>query len=282
MTIKKIIITLCLFCTSFATFAGGGWPQPKNKGFFKLGQYILISDQFYTPAGDIVDITTTALYTTSFYGEYGITNRLTGILYFPFFSRSTLNELQAPNGDLVEEGDELNSVGDTDITLKYGLIVNKPIVVSVSLTLGLPLGEPAGGRTQLLQTGDGEFNQMATIEASKSFSSINAYGTLLLAFNNRTNNFSDEFRYGAEVGISFGKFTALTRLYAVESLNNGDDSIVPSNGVFSNNMEFVSLAPELIYNFSDNIGFSANAAFALSGARILASTAYSFGLFLKM
>ena len=282
MTIKKIIVTTCLLSISLITFAGGGWPQPKNKGFFKLGQYILVSDRFYTPVGDIVDITTTALYTTSFYGEYGITNRLTGILYFPFFSRSTLNELQTPNGDLVEEGDELNSVGDTDITLKYGLIVNKPIVISASLTLGLPLGEAAGGRTQLLQTGDGEFNQMITIEASRSFSSINAYGTLLVAFNNRTNNFSDEFRYGAEVGISFNKFTALTRLYAVESLNNGDDSIVPSNGIFSNNLEFVSLAPELIYNFTDKIGLSANAAFALSGQRILASPAYSFGLFLKV
>ncbi|NJM26575.1 MAG: hypothetical protein HC859_14985, partial [Bacteroidia bacterium] len=107
-----------------------------------------------------MSIVTTSLYSTSFYGEYGITDRFTGIVYLPFFVRSTLNEVRYNQSGNSIPGDAVNSLGDAEVSLKYGLIVNKPIVMSATLTLGLPLGETRGGDQQILQTGDGEFNQM--------------------------------------------------------------------------------------------------------------------------
>jgi hypothetical protein len=69
-------------------------------------------------------------------------------------------------------------------------------------------------------------------------------------------------------------------VYGVASFKNGDPGGT-ANGVFSNNMEYLSIAPELNYNLNDKYGLSAQAAFAASGERILAAPNYSFGVFMK-
>ena len=151
------------------------------------------------------------------------------------------------------------------------------------LTLGLPLGNQAGGETQILQTGDGEFNQMLTFEASRSFSKGNSWVSALLAFNNRSNNFSDEFRYGLEIGHKFSnRLTVNAKLLSVNSLNNGSDSGVPSNGIFSNNIEYISFSPEVAYEFNDKFGVSASVGTILDGQRVLATPSYSAGIFMNL
>lgn len=281
--ISAILFIAGIILVSNNAYAGGGWPQKKGHGFFKIGFWWLNSDRYYAPNGDLLDIATAGVYTSSIYAEYGITDRLTGIVYFPFFSRATLNEqVSGATGELLQAGDAVSSLGDTDITLKYGLLHNTPIVLSASLTLGLPLGNDAGGDTGVLQTGDGEFNQMLSLEASKSFSSIGAYATALIAYNNRTKGFSDEFRYGIEAGVTVKSFTLVGRLYSVNSLENGNDKEAPSNGIFSNNIEYTSFSPEIIYTHKDKYGITASMGTAFSGKRVLATPSYSFGLFIKV
>ncbi len=278
----KSIIILLLFSGLLPAVAGGGWPQPKGKGYYKLGQNWITSDSFYGPNGDIVTIRSTALYTTSFYGEYGITNRLTGILYFPFFVRNTLNEEHyIPSGTLIP-GEALNSLGDSDLAFKYGVITDKPVVLSATLSLGLPIGETSGGESGILQTGDGEFNQMIRFDASGSFYPVPLYASVYLGFNNRTENFSDEIRYGVEVGYTFfKKLTVISKLNVVESLFNGSDVAAESNGIFSNNTEYVSPMLEIGYSVTDNWGFSCSGGFAFSGKNILASPNFGVGVYLK-
>lgn len=262
-------------------YAGGGWSQPKGRGFLKISQSAIIAGSYFSPSGDILDITTTSLYSSSVYLEYGLTDRLTGVLYMPFFVRSTLNRLETPDGDLVQDGDELNAIGDADVTIKYGLIQNSAYVLSASLTLGLPLGEPSGGDTQLLQSGDGEFNQMITFELSRGFSS-GWYATVLAGFNNRMNNFSDEIRYGGEIGYAKGKVIPILKVYGVASLMNGDDLGVPNNGVFSNNIEYLSLTPEVLYDVNGKLGMTAAIGMAAFGKRLLAAPNFMAGLYWKL
>ena len=266
-----------------SAFAGGGWPIPKGKGFFKLSQNAIRSDGFFTPSGDIVDIPTTSIYITSLYGEYGITDRFGVIAYAPFFSRATLNRQALPNGDELAPGDEVNSLGDFDLSVKYGLITNKPIVLSTTLTIGLPFGNDMGGETRLLQTGDGELNIMLSVEASRSFNNGKSYINTLVAFNNRSENFSDELRFGFEIGHRISdKFSGALKVLSVNSLNNGSDLETPVNGIFSNNIEFLAITPEVSYNLNEKYGVSASVGFAASGKRVLASPNYSLGIFLKI
>ena len=278
---KLLIIAVVIFIGHSITYGGGGWPQPKGNGYFKFSQNFIISPFYYSPSGEIIDITTTSLFTTSFYGEYGFTNRLTGIVYLPFFVRGTLNEVQYSPSGRVDPGDSFQSIGDTDLSVKYGLVINKPIVVSATLLLGLPLGETAGGNSQILQSGDGEFNQMIRIDASHSFHPKPVYVSAYAAFNNRTNGFSDEVRFGAEVGIVLKKFIPILKVNIVESLYNGTGGESTQNGIFSNNTEYISPTLEVNYQLTEKIGISGSGGFALAGRNILASPNWSIGAYLK-
>ncbi len=277
---KRYFLIFALIAFNQA-FAGGGWPQPKKHGYFKLSQNFIRSPYYFSPDGEIIDITTISLYTSSLYSEYGITDRLTGILYFPFFVRNTLNEVQYNQSGKTEPGDSFNSVGDSDLSFKYGIVMNKPVVVSATLLLGLPLGKTGGGETQILQSGDGEFNQMIKIDVSSSFHPKPVYVSAYAAFNNRTKGFSDEVRFGAEIGFTFKKFIPILKLNTVHSLFNGNAEVV-QNGIFSNNTEYVSPMLELNYQVTEKMGISGSGGFALSGRNILASPNWSMGVYLKL
>ncbi len=275
---KKLLIFI--FCMGQITaFAGGGWPQKKKGGYVKFGQNFIISSSYYGPDGSITDITTVQLFTTSVYAEYGFTNRITGLLYFPFFVRNTLNEIQYNQSGNTVPGDFVNSIGDTEIGIKVGILVDKAIVVSGTLLLGLPFGDTSGGESGILQTGDGEFNQFLKIDASHSFYPAPIYVSAYGGFNNRTKGFSDEVRFGAEIGFTFKKFIPILKLNLVQSLFNGDAEVV-QNGIFSNNTEYVSPTIELNYMLKEKFGITASGGFAFSGKNILASPNWGVGAFL--
>lgn len=268
--------------------AGGPWPSLKNGGFFKLSQWWVVADRHFTDTGLTDPNITSAIYNTSIYAEYGFTDRLTGVLYFPFFSRALFNnEISGTTGELINPGEAINSIGDTDIALKYSIIVNKPVVLSASLYFGLPLGISSGGSAGTLQTGDGEFNQMLQIDLGTSFSlgNLSFYSSAYGGFNNRTNGFSDEIRYGIEGGATFADsgITTILRLYGIKSLKNGNNTDTPnSTSIFANNSEHFSISPEIAYQINEQWGVSATYAQALSGRIIFANPSYSFGVFLKI
>ena len=283
------IIFLILIFLSGNAIAGGGWPQPKGWGYFKLSQWWLVSDQHYTDVGRIDPNTTNGLFNTSLYAEYGFTDRLTGVAYVPFFSRAYFNNtISGTTGETLIPGEAINSFGDTDLSLKYALTQNKPIALSATLTFGLPLGNDNGGVAGALQTGDGEFNQLLQLDAGSGFNLVKlaAYANIYAGVNNRINGYSDEFRYGIEAGATFAnnRLTAIGRLYGIKSFKNGDLPADRSNStsVFANNSEHLTFAPELSYNLNDKWGISATYGIALSGRLIFASPSYSFGVFYKL
>lgn len=270
-----------LFTSSLA-HAGGGWPQARRTGYFKMSQNSIVASNIYAGNGMITPLTpSVGIYTTSLYGEYGLTDRLTVMVYAPVFVRVVKNELRFRQSGKVESGDYLNSFGDLDISLKFGLLSNKPIVLSLSLLLGLPLGNSAGGKEGVLQTGDGEFNQMLRVDASHSFYPQPFYVSAYAGVNNRTNNFSDEMRIGAEVGYTLRtKCTVIAKLDVVQSFFNGSES-VPNNGIFSNNTEYIAPQLELAYAIKENWGLSLSVGVALGARNILAAPNMGAGIYFK-
>ncbi len=281
--VLAFVVTLPLF-----TQAGGGWPKKKGTGYYKLSEWWIVADQHYTSTGLIDPNVTSAIFNTSLYAEYGFTDRLTSILYFPFFSRALQNDVvSGTTGAVTTEGEAINTVGDTNLGFKYGLSGSgSKYSVAATLTFGLPLGENAGGSNGALQTGDGEFNQLIQLDVSRSFSigKLPIYGNVYTGFNNRTEKFSDEFRLGAELGLSLAqtKLWLIGRLDVVESLKNGLTAAegVAINGVFSNNTEFAAVTMEAAYYLTEKFGFSAAVGGAFRGEIILARPSYSVGLFL--
>ncbi len=278
---KKLFLILILGCVFSSAMAGGGWTYVKGKGFVKLSQNAIYSDQLFNPDGDIIDITTIGYYATSVYGEYGLTDRLTAIAYVPFFTRNTLNKIRFNQSGNEIPGDELNSIGDIDFSLQYGFFKSDTWVASLRVLFGLPTGEVSGGETGILQSGDGEFNQMIRVDVSRPISQ-NAWISAYAGLNNRTNDFSDEYRLGAEIGTKLGsQFLAIAKVDVVQSFFNGDADPSQGGTIFSNNTEFVSPSVELAYEMKSEIGFSLSAAGAFAGKNILASPNYGVGVYKK-
>lgn len=281
--IKSVVITffiLFLFTDSFA----GGWPQPKGGGFFKLDFSFIRAREYYGMDANIYNIngagTRLSNYVTSFYGEYGITDRLTVVGYVPFFVRNTVNEgIGAITGETLQPGLENNSIGDIDLGLRYGLFAKNGWSVTTALFLGLPTGDSEN--QNLLFTGDGEFNQLLRLEAG--YGTAKWYATGYVGFNNRTQDFSDEFRFELEFGHKFfdNHLIAGVKLAGTQSFNNGDPT-GSGNGLFSNNVEFISPQAFLAYEFNNNLGINTQIAGAMSGRNVLAAPAVSFGVYLKL
>jgi hypothetical protein len=275
---------------SCTLIAGGGWPQKKGKGYYKLYEWWIVANQHYTDVGLIDPNVTTGIFNTTFYGEYGLTDRLTLIANAPLFSRSIVNnQVSVTTGETIMPGDAINGMGDVDIAVKYGLTnPGSRVALSGTLLFGLPLGIAEGGINQNLQTGDGEFNQLIQVDAGTSVfysESVSVYANLYTGYNNRTNQFSDEIRYGGEIGVGLFKerFWLTGRWNGLTSIKNGTlASNINSTSIFANNSEFQSLSVGASIYVNDQLGFAADYATAVSGRIILARPSYSFGVFLHI
>lgn len=282
---KKIFLTtIAVFLFISISFAGGPWPQPQGKGYFKLTQWWTVFDQHYTDMGLIDPNVTSGIFNTSIYVEYGFTKNLTGVAYLPFFSRNYMNNLvSGTTGDILVPGDAINSLGDADLGIKYAFPTKLPL--AATLTFGLPLGQSVGGELDNLQTGDGEFNQMLQIDAGAGFnvtSDISFYMSTMIGVNNRTKGFSDEFRYSVEGGFGFldKKLWLIGRLLGVESFKNGETAgSVTSTSIFANNSEHLSYSVEAAAYVYKKIGISASYTAPIRGEIISANPAYSVGVF---
>jgi len=279
----KTLSSFIALMISLAAFAGGGWPQKKGFGYFKINQYFLQADKYFNPEGNKIDVLPQiGYYSTSFYGEYGISDRITAIAFVPFFNRLTLNRLVKLDGTQTS-GDQLNGLGDADFALKYGLKEFNNFSFAGSLTLGIPLGDPSGGETGTLQSGDGEFNQMISLDVGFSNLNFPFYANTTLAFNNRTQNLSDEIRFALEAGTNISKkMLLILRLQNVNSLRNGDQSTSSVQGLFSNNIEYTLVSPEINWSFTDTWGMSASLAYPLNGSQVLGNTAWNFGFYYQL
>ena len=282
----KLIYTILFLFFSFTIFAGGGWPQPKGKGYFKAYSWWIIADQHYTDSGLIDPNITSGIFNNGIYAEYGLTNRLTLITNVPIFSRSFINNLRSnTTGELLSPGDAINSIGDIDLGIKFG--ITKPgskVAVAGTINLGLPTGKEVGGIGNNLQTGDGEFNQYLQLDAGTSFSlgKMPFYTNVYGGINNRTNGFSDEFRYGFEIGAGlFDQKLWLTgRINGIESFQNGSTAQeVNTTSIFANNTEYTSFGLETSYYVTNSVGISASIASAFQGKIIYAAPSYSVGVF---
>ncbi len=285
---NKNIFFTAIAILLISNIAQGQWTKKKGKGYYKLSAWSLTSDQHYTDTGAIDPNATRGYFNLNFYGEYGITDKLDVIAYIPFFSRTYQNEqVSGTTGQVLQEGEALNGIGDSDIAVRYGILNTGKLALSGTLKFGLPIGDDSGGSDGSFQTGDGEFNQLAQLDFGIPFKvkDLNAYGKTYLGYNNRTQGFSDELHFGAEAGISFlkSKLWVIGRLNAVQSLQNGDLSAQNTQGsIFANNIEYTSVAGEVAYYLTKKLGVSFTFASTIDGRIIYASPTYSGGVFLDI
>ena len=280
------IILMGFFALSFLYIStpvqAGGWTQPRGHGFYKLSEQLVRATSFYELNGNQLAIPTLSTYTTSVYGEYGLTDRLTLIGYMPFVQRITLNkQVGSVNNFVFFPGDAKTGIADSDVGLRIGLLSAGGTVLSTQIMFGLPLGDDR--QINGLYTGDGEFNQSISLQVGQSLYPLPAYLTGEVGINHRLKGFSEEFRYAFEAGGTIGnRLTIALHLRGVESLKNGNNALTGgTGGLAGNNIRFLSYGPEISYLVKPKVGISFGVLGAARGRNILSAPSYSFGFFIK-
>jgi len=280
-SIYWLVIGLFLFGVESAV--AGPWPQQRGVGYYKLGFGFVRATTFIEPNGNRISIPTLADYTFSFYGEHGLTDRLTVVVYVPFIQRLTLNrQVGRETGAVYFEGDEKTGIADADLGVRFGLFQVGNTVMSASLNLGLPIGDHK--QQSGLWTGDGEFNQRVSLGVGHSFYPAPAYVAFEAGVNNRTEGYSDEFRYDLEAGYTFrNRLTTIVKLRGLEPFRNGDDDVSGgTGGLYANNQRFLAYRFEIGYGITRNVGFSLGIEGATRGQTILSAPAYSTGVYMSL
>lgn len=198
--IYSVLLALCCFATSTAQ---SGWTKNKNSYFLKLEYGTYKSTDFRNIAGNSLQTSAFSQHATSFYSEYGVSNKFTAISYIPIYKQ---------NG--FETTNRVGGFGDIRLELKYALL-QKKFPVSLSIAPEFPTGEAnnfARNNSNSLEninlpSGDGEFNVWTTLAASHSFSTTPIYISVYTAFNIRSKykkqDFQNQFQSGAEIGYKF-------------------------------------------------------------------------------
>ncbi len=290
--IKAFILALAILLTGGGLAAQSGWTQPKNSGYFKLSQNFVRASSFFNPDGDIIDITTTSVYVTGVWGEYGITDRLTGVINAPLYVRSTINNKESTVDGTIIPGDEFNGIGDISLGVEYGLIHGKPSVLAISGMVKLPTGENVGGNSELLQSGDGAWGFTALLQGSHSFYPKPFYMSLHAGYQWRgvadleysagteTVNYDDAARWGIELGWTPDvHWLVALKIANVIALGNGTGGgVTGGSSMFGNSISYFGITPEVTYFLDNGIGFSFSIGTAAFAENILAAPSFNVGV----
>ncbi|GIZ08696.1 hypothetical protein [Flavobacterium sp. UMI-01] len=282
---KNSLLKFSLLVLLFSQFAFAQWNKGKGNGYYKVSASYLVADEHFTSTRKKDPNATRGNFVASVYAEHGIGNKLDLIAYLPLFTRVYQNEqVSKTSGAILVPGEAVNSIGDIELGARLGVIKNDYLALSTTVKLGLPTGKKEGGADGSLQTGDGEFNQLLLIDLGFPFKikNQNSYGKIYSGFNNRTNGFSDELHYGAEIGTKFNNaFFVALKFSNVSSLNNGNLTGT-GQGVFANNVEFTNLGGELAYYVTPKLGVMVNYTHVLTGKITFAAPTYTAGLFMDI
>lgn len=272
-------IFLCLFSLSMgpSVLTAQAWTKSHGSGFLKLDYSSIQATDLFNANGDVFPSRNLGSSIASFYGEYGITSKITAVAYVPFFANSSAGAFAAVGTTPALPSVSLSGFSDMDLGFRIALPI-KDIAVSVNILFGLPTGTPV--QADGLSTGDGEFNQMLKIAVGTGKARWWTQGAV--GYNNRTKGYSSEFRYDFEFGYKFFNDRLLTilKINGVESLKNG--TVAPTKtGLYSNDVVYAGIGPELLYfaNAKKTIGISAKLGAALRAKNILAAPSFSFGVF---
>lgn len=275
---KKFILVLVVL-VSGNLIAQSAWTQKKGKTYTQLS-YSTISDYDrlfgepdYNTERKITDNT------IQLYGEYGLTDKTTLLLNLPLKLIKTGD--QVFNTVPVTTATNKTALGNIEIGIKH-LLYNKAFTLSGQLSI--EANTSTFDDNSGIRTGYDAWSFTPTLNAGKSFGKM--YAQAFVGGNIRTNDYSSNFKFGAEYGIKFiQRIWVIGYLDFVSSFNNGDIILPESNlltGLYVNNQEYSAYGVKGIVEINKNFGVSAGFGGAFSGNNVARQAAISFGLYHKL
>lgn len=233
-----IVLGLLAILSPFSIQAQSGWTKSKKEGFYQLSFNRFSSDDYFTLGGEELKTNQFTQNSLVFYGEYGLTDKLTVIANWP---------LQVWNG--FSSTETVSGLGDLRLEFKQALL-KKYLPLSISVAPEFPIGMANNfAQSKLndfesinLPSGDGEFNVWTTLATSFSLPNAPLYGNLFGAYNYRTSyqdiSFTNQIGLGVELGYKIADLVWINS--RINALTSTQDVPVATDFVRGDGTEYTS------------------------------------------
>jgi len=235
--------------SSWSSNAQNGWVKNKNSFYAQASLSTFSSNKYYSTSGQLFDSGSTYQSNALLvYGEYGITDRFTGVLSVPLLMLNQFSTTETVAG-----------VGNLQLGIKYNLLKSFPLALSVDFDIPTDDGvnfansktpNSLGMIDQInLPTSDGEFNVWTTLAASQSMVGGKLFATVYGGVNFRTKSFSHQWKSGMELGYLFyNKFYLIGKLGVQGKI--GSEEKITSSFLFGEGTKFTSFGITGMYNIN--------------------------------
>lgn len=271
----KNLYTIIAVLSSGILFAQSPWTQEKGKfytqlSFTTISNYDeIFGDPDYSTDREITDNT------LQLYGEYGISNKTTLLVNLPVKFVST-GDAVGGNAFLTEES--TTSFGNIAVGLRHQFY-NKKWIISGQLNVEANTGtfEAASG----IRTGQDAWTFTPTLNFGRSFDKF--YIQAFTGIDLKTNNYSNNFKIGGEIGTKVhSKIWLVGFVDIVNSFNDGDVAIPLSNAataLYVNNQEYGAFGLKAIGEINNSFGGILTFGGAFSGNNVAKQAALTLGIY---
>ncbi|WP_423998281.1 hypothetical protein [Maribacter sp. IgM3_T14_3] len=279
--IKNITFICCCFF-AFYTQAQSGWTREAKGFYLQASAAHFSSNTYYTTEGRLADQGST--FNTSallIYGEYGISDRFTAIVDLPLVRLNSFSTTETVGG-----------VGNIQLGVKYKLLKSFPLSLQVALDIPTNDGSNFAQSNNAnafgefdeinLPVSDGEFNVWTTLAASHGFKNGKTYASAFSSVNFRTEDFSNQFQAGVELGhLFFDKLYLIGKLKIQERLSS-ENNVQSGSFLFGEGTTFTNYGITTMYKVTDHFNvvaqYSDYAGFLVERKNIYDGGTFSLGV----
>ena len=278
---RYTLIVGALLVATHAAEAGSPWLRDDGEGYLQLTAYRIgaYDTLFQSSGGNFVTGRAIEDVTIEAYAEFGLTEDWTLICVVPWKNLETGAESANATIRPVTIAPGSRSVlGNVVLGARRRLPVER-IPFAAQLDIGFPTGDfdrPTG-----ISSGYDAVTLSATLGAGKSFRRFYVSGYAGLGL--RTNDFSNDWRAGAEGGLRlFGRLWIVGLVDVVQSFEDGDVALDPNNiqtGLYVNDQEVVATGIKGLLDISRNFGIQVTRFSATSGNQVAKDPLTGFGAY---
>jgi len=271
-------LTILVFFIASYSFSQNAWTKKKSEVYSQIS-FTTISDYgniFGNPDYNTERFITDN--TLQLYGEYGLTDKSTLVLSIPIKFNET-GRLTGM-GSQFTTADSKAVLGNIEIGFRRQFYKKKWVV---SGQLNLEGNTNSYSNASGIRTGYDAWTLTPTISIGRSFNWIYFQG--FTGVNLRSNNYSSNFRFGAEVGIKPIKpIWIIGFVDVVKSFENGNVKLPINNlltGLYVNDQEYSAYGLKAIGEVTKKFGATIGFGGAFSGNNVAKKAAVTFGVYHK-
>lgn len=275
----KIFTKILFIFISASLFSQSPWTQKKGKAFTQLSYTSIANYSSIFGSPDFETERFISDNTLQLYTEYGLTEKTSVLLNVPLKLIST-NELvdNTPTPFTIEDSE--TSIGNIELSLKHNFYKKDWLITGqLSVEANTSNYNEASG----IRTGYDAWSVSPLFIIGKSFNEI--YLQAFTGFNFRTNDYSNNFKLGGEIGKKItDKIWLIGFLDIVKSLEDGDFLASTNNALtalYVNDQEYGAFGLKAIGEFNDNFGATFGFGGAFFGNNVGRAPALTIGFYKK-